>query len=414
MYKQKSANDRSQHGSLTTLYAEKKYPMIVTGNAYAALGAAMALCTRDVLRNSSNNDNDSNSNDDKEIKEERPPLPPAQLIALCNYPGRKASEGPPSSPSSLDTALQNALLFGQFDSPGPSPKVNDYETILSSMNEFLSCIYSDKNDYGKPIFHTKFGNKGDLKLAGTAEVLSNASIRKSMSYLGLHLNMDLIKSDENAVKCILPKEDATEWGTKLQTVLNDGSSSPIPAAVTMDTSSHLAFLQANSLAKCRGVLGNHDIWAIEDDIRDGLSVDSGDCMLFEYQYDYNNPMGGSDPLLCPSKGYTIDSASLSSTSGSNHDGSNDNKANDAYAAAYSALRGSGMDPIPSLCIATSVKAIFRTFDNDLLVEQEGNVNNLSYSWDVIEKIADYSRLARLNAFEEDGLPRKKYREFGYK
>ena len=174
-------------------------------------------------------------------------------------------------------------------------------------------------------------------------------------------------------------------------------------AVTMDIRTHLAMLQANSLPRSRGALGgDKDTWAITGSIREGAS--SGDGMLLEYQYDYKDPFGGCDPLLRPSAGLKIPSTSVTGTF--------DNVAiDDAYAAAYCALVGSGMDPAGSLAIAASVRAIFQEFGT---TDDLGVFCPPSYTWHVVDNIAERARQARQNIKREDGLPRKLYKEFGYK
>ena len=386
--------------TLTSLYAEKKYPVIVTGNAYAALGAAMALCTRDLLRQS--------------FGEERPPVPPAQLVALCQYEytGNDNTEISPL----LESSLQDALLFGQYDffsdsaAEEENSAINNYQQVFSNVNDFLGCIYADENEYGKPIIHTKIGNNKHSNVSGSEKLLLNESIRNSISFLGLDIDMDFVRMDDvSDERTILSKDDAIEWGDKIQTILHDGKTD---AAVTMDISTHLAMLQANRLPKCKGALGQHDVWAIKGDIKEGLNIDTGDCMLFEYQYDYQNSFGGTDPLLCLSYGHMIDSSSIPAQSDHFN---NQVNANDAYAAAFTALRGSGMDPISSLCVAASVKTLFWTFDSVGVGRGDCQFDNtIAYTWDVIEKIAHYSHQGRLKIIHEDGTPRKKYKEFGYK
>mmetsp|Transcript_16021 Transcript_16021/g.29048 ORF Transcript_16021/g.29048 Transcript_16021/m.29048 type:complete len:235 (-) Transcript_16021:32-736(-) len=232
---------------------------------------------------------------------------------------------------------------------------------------------------------------------------SLSNTRDRFSFLGLSLKTNLSRADDG--RFLLSRENADEWGNQLQTLL-DGSESS--AAVTMDIRTHLAMLQANSLPRSRGALGGEkgDIWAITDTIQDGMHVDNGDVMLLEYQFDYTNPFGGSDPLSCPSTGSIIPSPTSSSYSTETQ-----SEANDAYAAAYSAMVGSGMDFLQGICIATSVKAIFRELGK---TDGDGIFCPPSYTWSVIDQIAEYSLKARQNIRQEDGLSRKMYKEFGYR
>ena len=73
--------------------------------------------------------------------------------------------------------------------------------------------------------------------------------------------------------------------------------------------------------------------------------------------------------------------------------------------------GSGLDPLSSICIATSVKAIFI---EQGVIGDNGVFCPPSYTWNTIDGIAEYT-LQSTNAIrKEDGYARKIYREFRYK
>ena len=176
----------------------------------------------------------------------------------------------------------------------------------------------------------------------------------------------------------------------------------------MDVRTHLAMLQANSIPKTNGVLGENDIWAIRGTKQDEFLIENiHDGILLDYNYDYSDPFGGCDPLLRPSNGYIVPSP----TDAVKVNDETLTKANDAYAAAFSAVMGSGLDPLSSICIATSVKAIFI---EQGVIGDNGVFCPPSYTWNTIDGIAEYT-LQSTNAIrKEDGYPRKIYREFGYK
>jgi hypothetical protein len=389
---------------LTALYAEKKYPMIVIGNGSAALGASFALCAREVVLERQRGVAESES------LVKSAPTPPAQLIALFQQHQQETQI------SETESMLQNTLLFGQYHGDTRSsgetvyPTINNYQQMFTDIDNFLSCIYADESQYGKPIVHVSIAKEALLSRDELQPVLEPA-VRSNVSFLGF--NLDTFSCQDFSTDLqqpILPKDDAMQWGNMMQIVLDGLESANIPAAVTMDLATHLAMLQANRLPRTRGVLGNHvDNWAIRENLIDGSRIDNGESILFEYKYDFDNSMGGTDPLLCPSKGTLIPSPiDTFNCSQQQHE-----SADDAHAAAYSAMRGSGMDHISAICVATGVKAVFLDMDNgDESMSDECCFP--PYTWDVVEQIVKHCSKARLGADEEEGMSRKKYREFGYK
>ena len=272
--------------------------------------------------------------------------------------------------------------------------MDDYEQILANSLQLLTRISQTdaSNDYEDPMLYSsiEFGSKDG---ANTMQSLS--LVRNRFSFLGLNVNTVPTRQDEG--RFVMSREEADAWGNKLQTLLDGDQSS---AAVTMDIRTHLAMLQANSLPRSRGVLGDKDVWAITDTIEGELHVDNGCGTLMEYQFNYNDPFGGCDPLMCQSTGYTA----------SGYNVATHREANDAFAAAYSTLMGLGINPMNSICIATSVKAIF----NELGRTDEGGVYcPPPYSWNTIDRIIERTHEAEQSIKLEDGLPRKLYKEFGY-
>ena len=353
---------------------EQRSPLVVVGSYVEALAAAMSFCARDQLRSS------NPSGDQQRLKS---PIPPAQPIALFNQP-------PLEQKLSSDTisSLKNAIMF-----LGPS-SLDNYEQVLANALQLLSRI-SDED----PMLHTSINFGCD---DGAKTMQSLYSTRDRFSFMGLNLNTHTSQPDDG--RFILSRESADEWGNKLATLL-DGSQSS--AAITMDIRTHLALLQANSIPRSRGVLGEEkDVWAIKGTIDGGVHVDNGDGMLMEYKFDNENLFGGCDPLLCPSTGSIIPSPISSG-----YIGTHQTVNNDAYAAAYSAVVGSGMDPLHGICVATSVKAVFQELGS---TDESGTFCPPAYTWSTIDGIVEYSLRALGSVQQEVGLPRKMYKEFGYR
>ena len=360
------------------LHAEQeKRPMIVIGNTNAALGAAMALCAQDVILQ-------QESNNSQEFEKHATPIPPTQLITFFNQKQQKKIHLSAETVASLQNAIYS--IQSQETKKSAIPSANEYQEILDSMDQ-------DKH----PILHITLDTIGGVE--ETTQSLSPN--RNSLSFLGFNIQTTLADSDHGRLR--LSRDDALEWGERLQNLLEECQ---IPVSVTMDMATHLAMLQANSLPKSRGLLGENDVFAIRDGIQYDTIIDNCDGALFEYQYDDKNSFGGRDPLICPSKGYLVPSPIVFNRRGNK---SQMEAANDAYAAAYTAMRGSGMDPVSSICVATGVKAVFvelGNIDDDMFCPP-------SYTWNVIERMVEYSRKCRQDVAQEDGVSRKKYKEFGY-
>jgi hypothetical protein len=351
--------------SLSILHATKT-PIIVVGSIYEGLGAAMATCAQDVLLNS-------------KVFERNSPVPPAQPIVFCNNIPDDGQNSKQKLSSETIASLQNAIMFLGQNHDG-------YQQILTDSVQLLSRIDNSKT----PMMYTSidFGTE-----RGSRELQSLSMIKNILcSFIGLHLNTENLISQSNDERFIMSREQAELWGNKLQSILVDeGNLSS--AAVTMDIRTHLAMLQSNTLPRCKGVLGERDVWAISDAMH--TTNENGDGMLFEYNYNYNEPFGGCDPLMCPSMGYIVPCAGFSKTF--------TNKENGAYAAAYSATVGSGLDKLSSLCIATSIRSLFGSIGRPPV-----------YSWKTIDEIVERSIEAGQSTRREDGVPRKMYKDFGYR
>ena len=269
----------------------------------------------------------------------------------------------------------------------------DYERGLARALQLSSRVADSDEGGEKPSLYVgiDFGRREDA--GALIQALSMTHHR--FSFLGLKAHAT------NMSGSVFSRENAEAWGNELSSLLNDRP--PSSVAVAMDVRTHLAMLQANALPRSKGVLGgDKDAWAIIGPSREGAS--SSDGILLEYRYDYTDPYGGCDPLLCPSTGLTIPPTSATKTE---HGADID----DAYAAAYCALVGSGMDHSSSLAISASVGAVFRELGT---TDDAGEFCPPSYTWSVVDEIAERGRRAWQNIKTEDGLPRTLYKEFGYK
>ena len=377
--------------------------MIVLGQEEAALGAALALAARDILR-------DQSSSSSSLV------LPPSQPVALISISGGTDTSN--TEGESCKSQLDDALLFDVYPS-AQFPSEEEYQRIFSD----IQCAHArdddnlNANGTSNPIIHFTMGHpyaaSSSAAITTILRILSNDfNIPSHSSFLGFHLDtsqeMQLDNTLHDCERLILPKENAMQWGKILQNILDTASS---PVGITMDLATHLSMLQANRLPRSKDIL--NDAWAIfstgttvpsfTDDPQTvgGSSICSS--MILEYLYDYDNPFGGLDPLLCLNKGCLIPSP-IAEIPMTEYSKGKIRKANEAHACAYTAMRGSGMDNITALCVANSVKVVFLEMSD----------NGPSYTWDIVERIADYSRLTRQNVLQEEGTSRKKYKEFGYK
>ena len=344
----------------SSLCAIKTPPFVVVGNINEALGAAMAICAKDAIMNPG-------------LMERHTPVPPAQSIAFYNTDKERQQLS-----TETISSIQNAMLH-------LGPSLYNFEQILADSLQLFSRIDRD-NEHQMLYTSVEFGTERGIRQLQSLSLVCNR-----FAFMGLNLNTDNIKLDDD--RFIMSREQAEISGSKLQSFLDERN--PSYTAVIMDTSTHLAMLQANSLPRCRGAIGKKDTWAIKDTTQD-IDCDSNG-VLFEYQYNYNDPFGGCDPLMCPSIGYIIppvNSAMYNSIS---------KEATDAYAAAYSASVGSGLDYVSSICIARSLESLFMKLGRPPV-----------YSWTTIDEIVELSIEAGKSIKKEDGLPRKMYKEYGYK
>ena len=336
----------------------------------------MALCAKEQLLANGRDHERSSS------------VPPPQLIAFFNTPSDGDDQNQQRQQkvtSDTLSSIQNAIFF-------LGESTDNTEQVLAQALQLTSRInrYENNDDSSSLIIHTSLHSDDKTKFDALAMT------RNRFTLMGLHIKTALTASNGDG-RVILSRDDAEELGNKLQTLLDVESQSSSSAAVTMDIRTHLAMLQANSLPRSRSVLGTKDVdvWAISDCIKDGFHVDNEDSLLLAYEYDYSDPYGGCDPLLRARNGYWVSP----NPSKNVHECSKD-----AFGAAYTVLMGAKMDPVSSMCIANGVKRVFSSHHH----------SSPPYSWETIDQIVQYSRIASNSVAEVNGLARKMYKEYGYK
>ena len=367
-----SSQNNGGKASKTRLFAQQNNhnrPVIVAGSAgssaaQAALGAALALSARDLLRGSS------------QIESSSQPLLPCQpviaLLATTNENKDDASHAEAKLEATLiDSGAVTSAMFVQ-NTEGRCPSIEQYGDVISQ------CAVD-------PVLHVI------IEGAGAARPLLSPSIARQVSFLGIE---PIVPQQARQMEMVLP-EVAQRCGSMLQEIADAfGSHECQPSmAMTLDLPLHLSMLQANSLPKSR--TAHKDSFLCRD------TKNTGDFILVDYQYDYDNPFGGTDPLSCPSREITI--SPPGDLSGGGSPGADYGYTGNGFAsaAAYTALRGNGVPALAAACIASGVG----------VVVDEGHP--LRHDISTVERIATLAEKAKRAAIEQPTL-RKKYIDFGYK
>ena len=367
-----SSQNNGGKASKTRLFAQQNNhgrPVIVAGSAgssaaQAALGATLALSAWDLLRGSS------------QIEASSQPLLPCQpviaLLATTNENKDDASHAKAEFEATLrDGGAVTSAMFVQ-NTEGRYPSIEQYGDVIGQ------CA-------ADPVLHVI------IEGAGAARPLLSPSIARQVSFLGIE---PIVPQQARQMEMVLP-EVAQRCGSMLQEIADAfGSHECQPSmAMTLDLPLHLSMLQANSLPKSR--TAHKDSFLCRD------TKNTGDFILVDYQYDYDNPFGGTDPLSCPSREITISPAGDVSAGGSAGADYGSTGNGFASAAAYTALRGNGVPALAAACIASGVG----------LVVDEGYP--LRHDISTVERIATLAEKAKRAAIEQPTL-RKKYIDFGYK
>ena len=353
--------------SKTRLFAKQNNrPVIVAGSAgsnaaKAALGATLALSAWDLLRDKGRNEASSRSL-----------LPCQPVVALLATSAEDGISDASNAEAELEASLRDsgAVSSTRFvhNTGGKYPSIEHYGDVIGD------CSVD-------PILHVI------IEGAAAAQPLLSHNIASQVSFLGIE---PIVPEQARQMEMVLP-EVAQRCGSMLQEVVDAfGSHECQPSmAMTLDLPLHLSMLQANSLPKSR--TAHEDSFLCQD------TKNTGDFILVHYQYDYDNPFGGTDPLSCPTREIAISPAGAVASGGGN--GSNGDGF--ASAAAYTALRGNGVPSLSAACIASSVGVV--------IDEKESLCHDMS----TIKRIAKLAEEVKRASVEQPIL-RKRYIDFGYK
>ena len=271
-----------------------------------------------------------------------------------------------------DGGAVSSVVVVQNADDGEYPSIEQYEDAIRQFDDIDT----------KPILHVI------LEGSAAARPLLSPSITDDIAFLGIEPT--IVPKQARKLDKVTP-EVAQRCGCMLQEIVDafGGHESQPSMAIMLDLPLHLSMLQANSLPKSTSAHG--DSFLCRD-------TSTKTTYLVDYQYDYNDPFGGTDPLRCPTREITI-SAARNVEVGTGYTGSGF-----ASAAAYTALRGNGVPSFHAACIASSVQAVI----------DEGEclpaTSTRRYDVSMIAKLAEEVESAAI----EQPVMRSRYIEFGYK
>ena len=270
-----------------------------------------------------------------------------------------------------DGGAVSSVVVVQNADDGEYPSIEQYEDAIRQFDDIDT----------KPILHVI------LEGSAAARPLLSPSITDDIAFLGIE---PIVPKRARKMDKVTP-EVAQRCGCMLQEIVDafDAHESQPSMAIMLDLPLHLSMLQANSLPKSTSAHGDSFL------CRDTCTKNT---YLVDYQYDYDDPFGGTDPLRCPTREISI-SAARNAEVGTGYTGSGF-----ASAAAYTALRGRGVPSFPAACIASSVQAVI----------DEGEclpaTSTRRYDVSMIAKLAEEVESAAI----EQPVMRSRYIEFGYK
>ena len=213
----------------------------------------------------------------------------------------------------------------------------------------------------------------------------DTNYRNSVSSLGLHVTMP--PGEE------IPKELSKEVGIMLQKFIDIFPNQEFN--IIWDLSLHLSMLWSNSLPKSEAAHKNTFL------VREYYTTNT---ILVKYMYDYQK-LGGTDPLLSPTNEVVLRCPEPEIDSAASPDSY-------AQAAAYTALRGNGLDALQASCMAISIQGII-----DETISNNNNLQPPSYDWSTINQIVQTSYQVHETMTVEpsnSSILRKKYQEYGYR
>ena len=265
------------------------------------------------------------------------------------------------------------------------PKVGPPVYAFADENSLWQQLTSYQSSASEPILHLSLGPSG---------IQVSRSLLEQISYAGLHLTLTTPGMESQGGAITASPDVAATCGLALQQTLqcmpksrSTNKNSPT-VWVSLDVSLHTAMLQANSLPEKTPSLPHNDAYYV--------MLPNGDSILVDYFF--TERPGGSDPLSCPSKEVLVETSPTSPS----------HPRSTAQSAAYTALRGNGMDPLGSAAIAASVATILG--DSNF-----GTTGGRIPSWSDIDRAVQLGRHIRQYGTKEmPGLMRQKYVEYGYK
>ena len=240
-------------------------------------------------------------------------------------------------------------------------------SLFTANNLHKLSQYTDLYSNADAILHLPIDSDG----AGVSVL--TPEIRRAVSYFGIQ------PSPYDSQGPMMAEDMARKYGSVLQRILGSLENAQHPNTfVSLDLPLQLAMLKANCLPKSR---------AHQDSFH--VLLPEGGSILANYLYDESG--GGMDPLACPTKETVVSTPPTFATA----------KRSSTSAAAFTALRGNGMDPVSSAAIAAAVATILGDGDP-------------GHSWATVEKTVQLSRHIReFGAQETPGALRTKYIEYGY-
>ncbi|CAB9505108.1 expressed unknown protein [Seminavis robusta] len=232
----------------------------------------------------------------------------------------------------------------------------------------------------EPILHVFVGATGD-----GVGILRDPEVRAGISYLGVQ------PSPWDTQGPLVSLETAQMYSPTLKEVLsnlsprNNNNSPGQPVVfLTMELSLHLALLNGNVLPKSTA---NQDSFHV--------LMPEGGSIVVNYLYDTKSFGMGTDPLSCKTKETVISTPPTFSTA----------KRSSSSAAAYTALRGNGMDEISSAAVAAACATMLG----------DDAARATSISWSTVEKACQLARhIRQYGAVDNPGALRKQYTAYGYK
>ena len=420
-------HQQSKPSTTILLQASQYHPVVIVGNDYqttmeATVGATLALATLEYLT--------TGKTTQTQTTDDVPPQTPSPQLVTCMTMSSSSSsnfEQQQQMSNEYKAFLQDAIQYY----PSSFPQSNG--NLFDFMTNYMRVISNEYNNnvIKAPMIH------GILQPGFDVRPFLNTSFRNSLSSLGLHVTLPPSPpspSSQGNDHVVVSREISKEIGTMIQKFI-DISKNPNQEdlILTWDLKLHLSMLLSNSLPKSLPASSSSETTSAQKDSflimeeqggQQPLQQQQGTTtttILVNYLYDYQK-LGGTDPLLSQTKEYVLTSPTTTTTATTTGLVSHYSHSHSSYAqaAAYSALRGNGLDSIQSSCLAVSIGSM-------LLLDETMNNNNNSrlllspapYNWSTIEQIVRYSQqvyntMMIKEPSNTNSIIRQKYKDYGYR